>query len=89
MEGKIFEFANTTSALAELSEALVNLNTAAEAKKSELKKRRKEEDTLIKDREARLEILKSSSQNIIQNIDNIIGKLDKVLENDGTSNDNN
>ena len=80
MEAKNFEFANTNNALAELSEALVNLNAAVAAKKNDIKAQKKQEEALLKDRENRLEILKTSSENILQ---------DKVLENDGTSNDNN
>ena len=37
----------------------------------------------------KIELLENSSQNIILGIDRIINKLDKVLENDGSGNNNN
>ena len=45
--------------------------------------------TQAKEDSENLELLKNASQNIIHNIDSVISKLDKVLENDGTSNNNN
>ena len=42
MEAKNFEFANTNNALAELSEALVNLNAAVAAKKNDIKAQKKQ-----------------------------------------------
>mgnify|MGYP000756568718 CR=1 FL=1 len=48
MEAKNFEFANTNNALAELSEALVNLNAAVAAKKNDIKAQKKQEEALLK-----------------------------------------
>ena len=48
----------------------------------------KQQENILKDRENRLQILTTSSENILHNIDNIISQLDKVLENDGTGNNN-
>ena len=89
MEAKKNEFAQTNSALSELSEALAKLNVAVSTKRNELKVSAQAQEELLKDRESRLKILQTSSQNILHNIDNIIGKLDKVLEEDVTSNNNN
>ena len=88
MEAKKIEFTETNNALAELSEALVNLNVSVSAKKNELKTQSKQQENILKDRESRLQILTTSSENILHNIDNIISQLDKVLENDGTGNNN-
>ena len=43
----------------------------------------------LKMKVSRLELLKASSRKIIDNINTVMTRLDKVLENDGTSNDNN
>ncbi len=89
MEAKKIDFSHTSEALSELSEALSNLSAATAAKKNELKNAEKQQGLLLKDRENRLEILTTSSENILSNIDGIIENLNKVLEDDGTSNDNN
>lgn len=89
MDAKKIDLARTNDALSALSEALNNLSTTVAAKKNDLKNDAKQQNALLKDRENRLEILTSSSENILSNIDEIIKKLDKVLDNNGTSNDNN
>lgn len=89
METKNQNLTRTQDALAGLSEALLKLNAAADAKKELLKKQNKQTAETIEDREKRLEILKASSEKISAQIDHIIENLDKVLENDGTGNNNN
>jgi len=89
MDAKKIDLARTNEALSALSEALTNLSTAAAAKKNDLKNAEKQQSALLKDRENRLEILTSSSENILHNIDEIIKKLDKVLDDNGSGNDNN
>ncbi len=89
MDAKKIDLARTNDALSALSEALNNLSTTVAAKKNDLKNDAKQQNALLKDRENRLEILTSSSENILSNIDEIIKKLDKVLDNNGSSNDNN
>ena len=59
------------------------------SKKDELARKEKRYGAELKDSEARLELLKASSRKIIDNINTVMTRLDKVLENDGTSNDNN
>lgn len=86
---KKIEFTQTGNALAELSEVLVKLNGIIDEKKDQLSSAKKKQESELSDNSKRLEILKNSSQNIIKNIDAVIMKLDKVLENDGTSNNNN
>ncbi len=89
METKNQNLTRTQDALASLSEALLKLNAAADAKKELLKKQNKQTAETIENREKRLEILKASSEKISAQIDHIIENLDKVLENDGTGNNNN
>ncbi len=89
MDAKKIDLARTNEALSALSEALNNLSTAVTAKKNDIKNSAKQQSALLKDRENRLEILSSSSENILNNIDEIIQKLDKVLDDNGSSNDNN
>lgn len=86
---KKIELSQTGNALAELSDVLVKLNSILDEKKDKLDAAQKSNEAELNDSNKRLEILKSSSQNIIKNIDAVIVKLDKVLENDGTSNNNN
>lgn len=86
---KKIELSQTGNALAELSDVLIKLNTILDEKKDQLDTAKKKQESELGDNNKRLQILKSSSQNIIKNIDAVIVKLDKVLENDGTSNNNN
>lgn len=86
---KKIEFTQTGNALAELSEVLIKLNGIIDEKKDQISAAKKKQESKLNENSSRLEILKSSSQNIIKNIDAVIMKLDKVLENDGTSNNNN
>ena len=86
---KKIELSQTGNALAELSDVLVKLNTILDEKKDRLSNAKIKSEAELSDNNKRLEMLKSSSQNIIKNIDAVIVKLDKVLENDGTSNNNN
>ncbi len=88
-DAKKIEFSQTNNALAELSDVLVKLNGILDEKKDKLALSQKKIEAERKDNSKRLEILKSSSENIIRNIDAVIMKLDKVLENDGTGNNNN
>lgn len=85
---KKIEFNQTSNALAELSDVLVRLNDVIDEKKGQISSTQKKQESEMADNSVSLEILKSSSQSIIKNIDAVIMKLDKVLENDGTSNNN-
>lgn len=89
MTEKNTDLPQTHAALAGLSSALQNLSLVLESKKTELAQREKKNGEALKDKEARLNILKESSQKIIHNIDAVMSRLDKVLENDGASNHNN
>ncbi len=88
-EAKIIELTETSNALAELSNALSGLNSLLEEKGNSLKNERQQQKKEAKAHEAALSELKMTSENIIHNIDGVISRLDKVLENDGTDNHNN
>lgn len=88
-EAKKIELTQTQNALAELSDVLVKLSDVLDEKKNAWNAEKKALANQAKEDSENLELLKTASQNIIHNIDNVISKLDKVLENDGTSNDNN
>ena len=89
MTDNFFELTRTNDALAELSDTLILLNNALAAKKNDLKALEKTHDAVLKKRENQLGILKDASENVLKNIDTMIEKLDKVLENNGSSNNNN
>lgn len=89
MTEKNTDLPQTHAALAGLSSALQNLRLVLDSKKAELAQREKKNGEALKNSENRLDILKESSQKIIHNIDTVMSRLDKVLENDGASNRNN
>lgn len=58
-------------------------------KKEELAATAKQQAEEIVKKETKLALLKDSSTKVIGQIDGIIGKLDNILENNGSGNDNN
>lgn len=72
-----------------LTEALAALGAAVAAKKEELAATAKQQAEEIAKKETKLALLKDSSTKVIGQIDGIIGKLDNILENNGSGNDNN
>lgn len=83
------DFPQTDDALAELNAALMHLSEVAEGKKRELDARLREQQSEAKQKDQKLELLTESCTNIVSNIDGIINRLDKILEDNGTSNNNN
>ena len=83
------DFSQTDDALAELNAALMHLSEAAEGKKRELDARLREQQSEAKQKDQKFELLTESCTNIVSNIDGIINRLDKILEDNGTSNNNN
>ncbi len=83
------DFSQTDDALAELNAALMHLSEVAEGKKRELDARLREQQSEAKQKDQKLELLTESCTNIVSNIDGIINRLDKILEDNGTSNNNN
>lgn len=75
--------------MAELNSALMHLGEVVESKKQEINARTKDLQNEAKKEKQKLDFLSESCNSIVANIDNIINRLDKVLENDGSSNNNN
>lgn len=88
-DAKKIELNQTENALAELSDLLLKLNDKLDDKKNLLNSQKKEMISESKKNADNLLLLQETSQNLLHNIDNIISKLDKVLENDGASYNNN
>ena len=89
MDNSFFNFTKTQSALSNLSVSLGELREALADKKEKITKKQKKSDKELEMYEAKLEIIQNASQNTISQIDNIMVTLDKVLENDVASNNNN
>ncbi|MBE6454303.1 MAG: hypothetical protein E7017_05425 [Alphaproteobacteria bacterium] len=82
-------FLQTNEALADLTAALLHLSETAEQKKQELSVRENNQQTELKNKNDIISTLTNSCTDIISNIDSIINRMDKVLENNGSSNSNN
>lgn len=89
MTEKNSELPLTNSALESLHQALDKLNGVLNDKSQQIVQSQKLYKKELDEREKQLNLLKSSSQNIMNNINSVISRLDKVLENDGSSYDNN
>ena len=88
-DAKKIELNQTENALAELSDLLLKLNDKLDDKKNLLNSQKKEMISESKKNADNLLLLQETSQNLLHNIDHLISKLDKVLENDGASYNNN
>ena len=89
MDAKNLEMTETADAIANLTEALARLSAAVVAKKDELTEGKKFHNAQLEKKETALLLLKESSASVIGKIDGIIGKIDNVLENNGSGNNNN
>lgn len=89
MTEKNVELPQTNAAIAGLSEALDQLNEVLSVKAEQLSAAKIKNEAQLKNSEANLELLKNASEKIITNINAVMSRLDKVLENDVSSNDNN
>lgn len=83
------DFNQTNEALADLSAELLHLSEVVELKKQEWKTKEKNLQGEIENKSKTINVLTESYTNIIDNIDGIIGHINKVLEKDGSSYDNN
>lgn len=79
----------TNEAISELSSALAHLNEVLDGKKKEVLQRQKKFAADIKLRDKKIEAMKSSYAQLIDNVDSVINRLDKVLEKDGSGNNHN
>ena len=83
------DFPQTDDAMAELNSALMHLGEVVESKKQEINVRTKDLQNEVSQEKQKLDFLTESCNSIVANIDSIINRLDKVLEDDGASNNNN
>ena len=83
------DFQQTEEALADLTAALLHLSETAELKKQQWCTKEKNMQQEIKNKSDTINLLTESCTDIITNIDGIIARMDKVLENNGTSYSNN
>ncbi len=79
----------TNEAISELSSALARLNEVLDGKKKEVLQRQKKFAADIRLRDKKIEAMTSSYAQIIDNVDSVINRLDKVLEKDGSGNNHN
>ena len=79
----------TSEAISELSSALAHLNEVLDGKKKGISQKQKKLAADIKLRDKKIEAMQSSYAKIIDNVDSVITRLDKVLEKDGASNNHN
>lgn len=88
-ENNFFDFTQTNDALAELSASLQNLENLLAVKSETAAKENKKQAQALKESEIKLSLLRETSEGVLGKMDSLINKLDNVLENNGTSHDNN
>lgn len=86
---KKIDFKHTDEALADLNAAILHLSEVANAKKKALENEKSSFEAELNNKDSKINLLSQSCTNVIDNIDNIINQLNKVLENDGSSYNNN
>lgn len=89
MDNNFFQLPETTKALAELSTCIVKLTSGFKAEREKLLAENLKCKNDLEQKEDALNNLQTKSSAIIDNLDNIISQLDKVLEKNGSSNNNN
>ena len=89
MSEKLLELENTQSVLGDINQAIGMLDELVLNKKNEMVKREKLAKAQLEETQNKLEKLQATSEDVISNIDDIISKLYKILENNGTDNNNN
>lgn len=89
MENKIFEFPQTSQAISALSADIVKLVSALKTQRINTESTIKQYEASLKAKDDTLATLQQSSSSILVGFDNVISQLNKVLEKDGTSNNNN
>lgn len=89
MENKIFDLPLTNQALAEFSATAAKLEAALKIRQEEQRQIQENNRLEIEQKSQALAELQQSTSQVLQNMNGIISQLDNVLENNGTSNDNN
>ncbi|MBE6453142.1 MAG: hypothetical protein E7012_06615 [Alphaproteobacteria bacterium] len=89
MDNKFFDFPETTKALAELSADIVKITSALKTENEKLVLKNNQCVDELTRKEENLLKLQQTSLGVIENIDIMITQLDKVLDKNGSSNNNN
>lgn len=88
-ESKKVNLSKSIDACNQLSNALVMLRTALDQKKKSLDEAKADFNKQLADKEAAFESLKLSAAQALASMENIINKLNNVLDKDGSGNNNN
>lgn len=88
-ESKKVNLSKSIDACNQLSNALVMLETALDQKKKSLDEAKADFNKQLADKEAAFESLKLSAAQALASMEDIINKLNNVLDKDGSGNNNN
>lgn len=88
-ESKKVNLSKSIDACNQLSNALVMLETALDQKKKSLDEAKADFNKQLADKEATFESLKLSANQALASMEDIINKLNNVLDKDGSGNNNN
>ena len=88
-ESKKVNLSKSIDACNQLSNALVMLETALDQKQKSLDEAKADFNKQLADKEAAFESLKLSAAQALASMENIINKLNNVLDKDGSGNNNN
>lgn len=88
-ESKKVNLSKSIDACNQLSNALVMLETALDQKKKSLDEAKADFNKQLADKEAAFESLKLSANQALASMEDIIYKLNNVLDKDGSGNNNN
>ena len=89
MDDKIFELPQTNQAVSAMSADIASLLVSINAKKEQLRKKEHEYQETINNKNIALNELQVSAENALCTVNDVIYQIDGMLENDGSSNDNN
>ena len=89
MDNNFFQFQETTKALAELSADIIKFTSDFKAIKENLTLTYQEQKNALEQKNNSLNSLQIKSSEVISNLDSIISQLNKVLEKNGSRNNNN
>ena len=89
MSNEKIELDQTKAAFAGLNDAVAKLDYLVVVKKDEITRKEKETTKKLKKNESDLSEMRIVSENTISNIDDIINKINRVLDKNGTDNNNN
>lgn len=84
-----FDFLELNDAYAALNNALVELDSAVEAKQKVLSAERDKFDADLLKKDTRIKNLKKSSEKALASMESIIEKLNLILDKDGSNNNRN